>query len=1374
MMAIFTFDFSNITQSDVGPVGSFSIDLADVQPLFADGAFHSFWPGNLTGTTRVQGHFTYRYQNPSRPEDHFLYTYPVSNWSDTPAYLLPHDGYIYLQQEPRLGQNDYFLRFALSDAIPDYPKATQWVSDFSIVYTEVVDGGLVAGDGGTIFGPFPIEDVIAGGGNGFTGLTRYDETLGHSVFIFIPLAPVAGLYGQQINQWIAGIDSRSFSRFDLLTKDADGLPASVIPVSVELQIPEAAPTVGDLLHGTGQIGEARIIGSKFSDQIAGLSGAPNTFVSSAGNDRLTGGDKNDTFDYSNHDLSVGNSSPFPTFENDFLTGGGETNNVQDLNRGLDLLKLPGQPQSFRFHYDFNRDLNLPPAWKNTEIEIAGGPNLNVPTFRISSSNIEKVTFAEPISNVVSLTGGKMASEMLQLAAEVYGPLPSLEHTAEPLHYETSNFADVTATAYLFRNWHPVEALELGIKPADYGEFTSGSTRYGDYKDLRYSFTNGFYAAYEAGESFFGKDRPEANALVLTGIVDGKRSLAIVFRGTDQIADPLNFPNFRDHFRKFVPLVDAVKDYVKDSANAIQQVLVAGHSLGAGMAQYFMADIGPNTSQYVVRAYTDGSPGSDHVNKQTHDSGIVNFIHTDDLVTKIPDYTAIPTDPAAKLVLGVVAGFLSPRIGLIGAYEGVSPTAVNDFIFDAIVHGLRKFRVGSDVLINNGLSNSVGIPEHDKALYVQDVIRLQELATDMESPFNKQPIGAGLAEALRSGLPYSAPLDNQGRPITIQIAPGSSGIDIIRPDAGDDFSLGGGADDQFRFLPVYLQQFFLFTQLDTKVQHPHLVTTRPHRYIDGGTGTNHVMFVDLAPGDLVHNTFGDETFVRFQGQTVGLLTRIQFLLFIHDATSTVVPLNGFDPSKIQRPAPGEESAHVGALTAYFDASGMSVNVSGAHGNAVILVGAGSTVKGGPGHTTIAASEIAAAAGSAAAGPSAAAAEVAGSTLDGEQGDDIILGGSGPDIVLGGAGNDTLAGGAGADQLRGEAGDDILNIDSNDTVVDGGDGNDTVNLTGNGMVFNLAFRSIENANGTAGNDQIDGSVGTTGPLSLNGLGGEDALTGGGAADFIDGGDGSDIALFGGGDNDTIFGGAGVDFINAGDGDDAINGGDDNDTIFAEAGNDTVFGDGDNEFAFGGNGNDTMAGGTGTDYLAGDDNVTANTGITGQDTLAGGDDNDTLIGGYDSDTLTGENGDDALYGDFDDVNGGTNPGSADTLTGGAGNDFMFGGGGDDTVTGSDGNNTLIGGSGNDTLSGGTGSDSYYGQAGTDTFAFADSWGTDGVWDWTDGAELFDLTAVTGLTDFSQLSITNQSTGLLNYADVSFAGNHIFVVGMTAAQLTAADFLL
>ena len=47
-----------------------------------------------------------------------------------------------------------------------------------------------------------------------------------------------------------------------------------------------------------------------------------------------------------------------------------------------------------------------------------------------------------------------------------------------------------------------------------------------------------------------------------------------------------------------------------------------------------------------------------------------------------------------------------------------------------------------------------------------------------------------------------------------------------------------------------------------------------------------------------------------------------------------------------------------------------------------------------------------------------------TLDGSDGDDILLGGAGDDTLLGGAGDDVLLGGAGNDVLDGGPGDNIL--------------------------------------------------------------------------------------------------------------------------------------------------------------------------------------------------------------------------------------------------------------------------------------------------------------------------------------------------------------
>jgi Ca2+-binding RTX toxin-like protein len=47
-----------------------------------------------------------------------------------------------------------------------------------------------------------------------------------------------------------------------------------------------------------------------------------------------------------------------------------------------------------------------------------------------------------------------------------------------------------------------------------------------------------------------------------------------------------------------------------------------------------------------------------------------------------------------------------------------------------------------------------------------------------------------------------------------------------------------------------------------------------------------------------------------------------------------------------------------------------------------------------------------------------------TLDGGDGDDVLLGGDGGDVLLGGDGDDVLLGGGGNDTLDGGAGDNVV--------------------------------------------------------------------------------------------------------------------------------------------------------------------------------------------------------------------------------------------------------------------------------------------------------------------------------------------------------------
>ncbi len=125
------------------------------------------------------------------------------------------------------------------------------------------------------------------------------------------------------------------------------------------------------------------------------------------------------------------------------------------------------------------------------------------------------------------------------------------------------------------------------------------------------------------------------------------------------------------------------------------------------------------------------------------------------------------------------------------------------------------------------------------------------------------------------------------------------------------------------------------------------------------------------------------------------------------------------------------------------------------------------------------------------------------LEGDQGDDIIMGGDGKDEIEGGKGDDELYGEKGNDDIDGGEGDDLLS-------------------------------------GGSGNDELDGGEG------------DDVLKGGDGNDELEGDDGNDL-LVGGAGNDELKGGEGDDILYAGSGKDTMDGGKGDDTFVASEGKD-----------------------------------------------------------------------------------------------------------------------------------------------------------------------------------------------------------------------------
>ena len=265
----------------------------------------------------------------------------------------------------------------------------------------------------------------------------------------------------------------------------------------------------------------------------------------------------------------------------------------------------------------------------------------------------------------------------------------------------------------------------------------------------------------------------------------------------------------------------------------------------------------------------------------------------------------------------------------------------------------------------------------------------------------------------------------------------------------------------------------------------------------------------------------------------------------------------------------------------------------------------------------------------------------------------MGNGAPNDMVGGLGNDILIGNGGADVMIGGAGNDTLVIaDIGFLRVTGGDGMDTLALSGAITMADTDFRRIDGietiklANGVARSDSRDDRcacdrrpAGRHRWCRGDHCGGSHPWRRFAQALSVNlANDAANVTLEGGNGNDLLVGGSGDDFFQGGGGTDAIAGGGGNHTASYRS----------SALAVGVN----LATGLGSSGDAEGDT------LTGIENVLGSDQGDILTG-----------------------NGGAN-----ALSGFAGADTLHGGGGDDVLDGGAGDDTLDGGAGNDTMSGGT----------------------------------------------------------------------------------------
>jgi Ca2+-binding RTX toxin-like protein len=232
-----------------------------------------------------------------------------------------------------------------------------------------------------------------------------------------------------------------------------------------------------------------------------------------------------------------------------------------------------------------------------------------------------------------------------------------------------------------------------------------------------------------------------------------------------------------------------------------------------------------------------------------------------------------------------------------------------------------------------------------------------------------------------------------------------------------------------------------------------------------------------------------------------------------------------------------------------------------------------------------------------------------TLIGGSGDDTMAGfqffSANPpgSLQIGNAGNDTLTGSFGNDTLRGGAGDDMINgFAGDDNLMDGGDGNDDLEI---GQTIDGGGTML----GGAGNDTL--ASGLSGKVrEMHGGPGDDVLAPKTNTLSVTGDAGNDVANFDNGAGfglDTNLAGTGIDTLIGTVFKDHIVGSDANEVILGLYDNDTIEGNGGDDYIDGGFGLDHLSGGAGDDVFVNGDGLEP-------DTIDGGDGFDSAqFGGF-----------------------------------------------------------------------------------------------------------------------------------------------------------------
>ena len=324
----------------------------------------------------------------------------------------------------------------------------------------------------------------------------------------------------------------------------------------------------------------------------------------------------------------------------------------------------------------------------------------------------------------------------------------------------------------------------------------------------------------------------------------------------------------------------------------------------------------------------------------------------------------------------------------------------------------------------------------------------------------------------------------------------------------------------------------------------------------------------------------------------------------------------------------------------------------------------------------------------------------------------------DVLQGGISDDTMTGGTGADTF-------VFDEDSgSDTITDfSTTEGDKIDLTA--FTASITWADLQAAMSAVVDDPMTMETESGTVIDLSSFGGGKIT--------LDGVTSTDLTA------DMFI----LDDFAGGDGDDTIEGTSADNRLTGGAGADTFVFDLDH-------GNDTI-----TDFAAGTDKIdlSALAGITSMRDLRcwqDGDDAVIYTGHHDGGKITLQNV--SVY----------------ELSA---SDFIFY---QDEYTGTDGAETVEGGGGDDTITGLGGDDTLTGNEGADTFVFGSGHGADTITDFTVDTDRIDLSGLTGITSFEQVTIADDTDGNAVIDLSAHGGGSITLTGVTTSDLDADDFVL